>query len=262
MQEKLSIKEIAQRIKSLRLEIGHSQQFMADLLEISRSNYSQIELGNHYPTYELLFGIARYYGKSYEWLLHGNEDINFKQENYINVTRELPSSIQNQDVILKISSNSDYIKKLNDSTYLKKLPSFDDSFLVLKEGGCYRAFSVENSSNLKNIYTGDVLIGKLLKSLSFIKLNGIYIIVTLTEIIFCRIVNVIGNGEMLICRNDESDKSFALNFGDIQEIWIAEGKYSKVIQPSTETIEKVIFAMNEAISSLEMKLNKLNKKIK
>nr|WP_121273300.1 helix-turn-helix transcriptional regulator [Pedobacter schmidteae] len=72
MQEILSKKEIGERIKELRVKSGLSQAFIANVLSLSRSNYSQIELGNQYPSFNTLHEIARYYAKSYEWLLHGH----------------------------------------------------------------------------------------------------------------------------------------------------------------------------------------------
>lgn len=73
MQEILSKKDIGERIKDLRVKNGLSQATVAIVLGLSRSNYSQIELGNQYPTFNTLHVVARYYGKSYDWLLHGSE---------------------------------------------------------------------------------------------------------------------------------------------------------------------------------------------
>ncbi|WP_316818547.1 helix-turn-helix transcriptional regulator [Pedobacter nyackensis] len=71
MQEILSKKDIGERIKTLRVNSGLSQAFIANILNLSRSNYSQIELGNQYPSFTTLHEIARYYSKTYEWILHG-----------------------------------------------------------------------------------------------------------------------------------------------------------------------------------------------
>lgn len=71
MQEILSKVLIGERIKNLRTDHNLSQATIAGILNISRSNYSQIELGNQYPTFDTLHLIARYYSKSYEWILHG-----------------------------------------------------------------------------------------------------------------------------------------------------------------------------------------------
>ncbi|MNL04891.1 HTH-type transcriptional regulator Xre [compost metagenome] len=73
MEEILSKKEIGVRIKDLRVTNGLSQAFIAGILNLSRSNYSQIELGNQYPSFNTLHEIARYYSKTYDWLLHGSD---------------------------------------------------------------------------------------------------------------------------------------------------------------------------------------------
>lgn len=73
MQEILSKKKIGERIKNLRLESKLSQAFVAEKLKISRSNYSQIELGNQFMSFNSLYLVSNLYGKSYEWLLQGAE---------------------------------------------------------------------------------------------------------------------------------------------------------------------------------------------
>ncbi|WP_316813820.1 helix-turn-helix transcriptional regulator [Pedobacter heparinus] len=73
MQEILSKKEIGERIKDLRIKNGLSQAFIANILNLSRSNYSQIELGNQYPSFNTLHEIASYYSRTYDWLLHGTD---------------------------------------------------------------------------------------------------------------------------------------------------------------------------------------------
>jgi transcriptional regulator with XRE-family HTH domain len=75
MQEILSKKMLGERIKSLRLEKLHSQAYVAKFLDLSRSNYSQIELGNQYPTFNTLFVLSKYYNKSYNWFLHGIDEV-------------------------------------------------------------------------------------------------------------------------------------------------------------------------------------------
>ena len=71
MQEKMSKVSIGERIRNLRLDHNLSQAAIAKTLNISRSNYSQIELGNQFPSFDTLHLIARFYSKSYEWILHG-----------------------------------------------------------------------------------------------------------------------------------------------------------------------------------------------
>ena len=114
MQEILSKKKIGVRVKNLRLDNKFSQAYVSQKLKISRSNYSQIELGNQYPTFTTLNALSKHYNKSYEWLLHGREDDKKdKQKNlpYVNILSDL-------EVTLKNFSNS--LKKLENELQLIK----------------------------------------------------------------------------------------------------------------------------------------------
>ncbi|MET1056225.1 MAG: helix-turn-helix transcriptional regulator [Pedobacter sp.] len=106
MQEILSKKILGERIKSLRLEKAYAQAYVADLLNLSRSNYSQIELGNQYPTYSTLNAISRHYNRSYEWLLHGEEERQIKEIRQLNLSfvtlaNDLESNLKNFSASLK-----------------------------------------------------------------------------------------------------------------------------------------------------------------
>lgn len=105
MQEILSKKEIGERIKELRIKNGLSQAYIANILGLSRSNYSQIELGNQYPTFNTLHEIARYYSKTYDWLLHGKD---------LNEVNDAPAKISSilSDLETTFKSFSHSLKKL------------------------------------------------------------------------------------------------------------------------------------------------------
>lgn len=101
MQEKLSRKIISERIRNLRIEHDLSQEFISGVLNISRSNYSQIELGNQFPSLNTLHLIARYYSKSCDWILNGETNVN---------QNELSKEIE-----LVITDMEATIESLNDS---------------------------------------------------------------------------------------------------------------------------------------------------
>jgi len=96
MQEILSKKDIGERIKDLRVKNGLSQATVATVLGLSRSNYSQIELGNQYPSFNTLHVVARYYGKTYDWLLHGSDHRSADQNplNLIEMIHDLECSLK------------------------------------------------------------------------------------------------------------------------------------------------------------------------
>lgn len=103
MQEILSKKDIGERIKGLRVKEELSQAFVANILNLSRSNYSQIELGNQYPSFNTLHEISRYYSKSYEWLLHGSnmEEHNEHPEKISVILNELETAFKSFNSSLK-----------------------------------------------------------------------------------------------------------------------------------------------------------------
>lgn len=118
MQEILSKKEIGERIKSLRKNHGLSQSYIADILQLSRSNYSQIELGNQYPSFNTLHIIATYYRKTYDWLLHGYQ-IETEISQTTNSAKVIEPILTELNFALNAFSNS--LKKLEEEiSALKK----------------------------------------------------------------------------------------------------------------------------------------------
>jgi len=107
MQEILSKKLLGQRIKSLRIEKAYAQSHVANFLNLSRSNYSQIELGNQYPTFNTLSILSKHYNKSYEWLLHGKEYEmeKPKKQAYSTVLRDLEKTLKHFSSSLKKLEN-------------------------------------------------------------------------------------------------------------------------------------------------------------
>ncbi|WP_158795694.1 helix-turn-helix domain-containing protein [Pedobacter sp. L105] len=114
MQEILSKKILGERIRSLRIEKAYAQAYVADFLNLSRSNYSQIELGNQYPSFSTLNALSKHYDKSYEWLLHGVEDTQNepKIKPFETILQDLESSLKNFSASLKQLENElQHIKK-------------------------------------------------------------------------------------------------------------------------------------------------------
>lgn len=54
------------RLKVLRVELGWSQQELAERLEVSRQSVNAIETGRYDPSLPLAFRIARVFGRSIE----------------------------------------------------------------------------------------------------------------------------------------------------------------------------------------------------
>jgi len=60
---------VGRRISELRREKGLTQQQLANVLKIDRSNYSKYELGKLEPNNEMLVILAKYFGVTTDYLL-------------------------------------------------------------------------------------------------------------------------------------------------------------------------------------------------
>ena len=274
MQEILSKKNVGERIKTLRVSNNHSQQFIADILNLSRSNYSQIELGNQFPTFETLYTISRYYSKSYGWLLHGFEDEAnshlsdderrvLAEKKLKTVTRA--SNYKTGDIkIVSVKNNieSDYVNHLSKATYVDTLPLFQFP-LSLNTKYFYRAFKTEDNETINTIYSGDTVIGRYLNDFSEITINQIYIVVTHTNIILCRVYSILPFKELLICKTDDLNINwFTLPFTSIQEIWLAVGKYSTCLEPFISDLSFNIKQLENTLTKIEREITSLKSMIK
>ena len=54
------------RLKTLRAELGWSQQLLAEKLDVSRQSVNAIETGRYDPSLPLAFKIARVFGRKIE----------------------------------------------------------------------------------------------------------------------------------------------------------------------------------------------------
>jgi transcriptional regulator with XRE-family HTH domain len=113
MQEMLSKIVLGHRIKSLRTENGYNQARIAEILNLSRSNYSQIELGYQYPTFNTLILLSQHYRKSYEWFFHGTEETKTGDNGpYSKVLEELDTTLRNMNKSLSnLEHQIQHIKK-------------------------------------------------------------------------------------------------------------------------------------------------------
>ena len=110
---------VTKRIKQKRKEKGYTQEKMAELLNISYSNYSKIENAIVTPTLERLVDISQLLDVSLDYLVYGKE-YNDKQE-YTKTTYFYDNQ-QEQD-ILSLFKNCDKENLLYIIHFLQKIYS-------------------------------------------------------------------------------------------------------------------------------------------
>ena len=60
------------RLRDLRAELGWSQAYLAERLEVSRQSVNAIETGKYDPSLPLAFRIAKLFGKPIEKIFDGS----------------------------------------------------------------------------------------------------------------------------------------------------------------------------------------------
>ena len=165
-------------------------------------------------------------------------------------------------VSIKKNQHSDYIDNCTNPTYINDLQPFKFP-LTLKEKHIYRAFYAEDSENINTINSGDTIIGRSINNFSEIISNEIYVLVTKTNIILCRVYSILPIKELLVCKTDDLNNDwFTLPFDSIQEIWIAEGKYSTQLEPFITDLSFNIKHLENTLTKIEKEITFLKSKIK
>ena len=262
MQEILSKKDIGERIKKLRVNSGFSQFFISEVLQLSRSNYSQIELGNQFPTFHTLHILARYYGKSYEWLLHGYQ---IQETDKKNSPEKLHfPSLENavfclapdncpQLSIVTENKREQYLRSLRDQDFIAVLDTLRIPLAYQGPDDVYRAFTLTGLNLPPMLQPSDLLIGKHLTAFKNLHLNNLYLIITHDDVRIARYLNINSSMDGLVFRNNNTD--FIVPFISIQEIWESHGKFTTTMDPAVNDLELNLKRFEQTIKKLERELS-------
>ncbi|WP_255590371.1 helix-turn-helix domain-containing protein [Algoriphagus sp. NBT04N3] len=120
------MKHIGKTIKSIREEKGLTQQQIAELVNMHRSNYSRVEAGDRDLSLDAVNKIARYFGMTIDELV--NFDGNIPDE----VTIEDKSLMEQVKLIAELEpEEKNMVFKMIDTFLTKKVQG-----LLSKERGC------------------------------------------------------------------------------------------------------------------------------
>lgn len=206
MQDIISKKSIGERLRSLRLSKNLSQAEASELLGLSRSHYSQVELGKQFPSYAVLSKVAEVYNKEYEWILHGDlSHVSPPAEGEVmadGLVQSMPGDVNgvesssscSQEVLLVKSEDFlMYLKFREQQSFLQGLPKLYLPFQQLAKGP-YRAFHVEGDSPEVSLCDQDIVIGELVSDKLRVVLSRIYIIVLNDQICIGKILRYDAEG--------------------------------------------------------------------
>lgn len=90
---------LCERLKKLRVQLGFTQQQVADKLNISRTAVGKYEVGVAYPDTEKLVMLAKIYGCSVDYLLGLSDNIKTTPPNELNVLSKIFEIAETEQII-------------------------------------------------------------------------------------------------------------------------------------------------------------------
>jgi len=247
---------LAQRIKNLRKELGLNQTEFATRIGITQTSLSQLEGEKNGISYDVFKAIVSAFNVNPVWLMdgvgtmYGNDNAASTSRGAIPLVVQVDKDDEENIVMVDRKAAAEYLQHQQDPDFISKLPSFR---LPGFYGKSFRAFEITGDSMLPGINPGDMIVGSYVESLNEIRNGSVYIVVTHDGSIVAKRVTALGNDIYELKSDNVVYEPYAVKAEDIAQIWKAESRITKKFEAP---------AGNERLSSLEQRLNELERKLK
>jgi transcriptional regulator with XRE-family HTH domain len=275
MQDIISKKSIGERLRTLRLAKDLSQAEISDILGLSRSHYSQVELGKQFPSYQVLSRASTFYNKDYAWILHGND----MEAVIANVKDVLTEEMQNEPsiefslnsqvgavapdsstVLVRLNEYVTYEDRRQEQDYIKSLPAVSLPFAQLPDGS-YRAFEVPGDEMEPVFYQQDIAIASLVSDHSKVILSNPYVIVSSKGISLRRVVSLSLKDSALVTIGDNKRYgSEILKLEHVYELWEVKAKVSFRLNKTINSISQYFHDFESTINALKQEVGELKQR--
>ncbi|WP_224997502.1 LexA family transcriptional regulator [Cesiribacter sp. SM1] len=263
---------VSTNIRTLRKQMGFTQEQFAERIGIKRSLLGAYEEGRADPRLNNLQNIATEFGVTVDMLLTrdltrmSREDIQklMKKETGNGKEKLKILSItvdqQNRENIELVPQKAaaGYLNGFADPEYLEELPRFQ--LPLLPQTGTYRAFEISGDSMLP-LPSGTIIIGQYVESARDIREGKTYIFVTAKEgVVYKRAYKNGKDNSLLMVSDNTAYAPFEVELADILEIWEAKAFISMQFpEPATAAIQSTAPGTGNLKSSTkpDMSLEKL-----
>ncbi|MFK7781554.1 XRE family transcriptional regulator [Psychroserpens sp.] len=212
------------------------------------------------PGYDVLLAIIDVFDINPDYLF-GKSDVMLTSEiktvpTYSGIPQVISTTTEGEENVVLVSTKAraGYLNGYGDSEFIKSLPSFKMPQLT---NGTFRCFEVQGNSMVQTFFDSDFVYGKYIESVSDIKINEVYVIVSKDDgVVLKRVIKASENQEQLILKSDNKDGNFPdyrISFEDIMEVW-------QVIMYASKQIPKPI-TIYDKLNELEGKIMNLERKI-
>ena len=256
---------VSDNIKFLRKNNHLTQEQLAEKIGIKRSLLGAYEEGRADPRLNNLLKISEIFKVSVDTLI--SEDVSGFESAFGNVFNQKPKSKvlaitvdeEGEEYIDLIpqKASAGYLNGYADPEYLEDMPKFKLPFLT--KNGTYRAFEISGDSMLP-LLPGTVIICKYLESASDVKEGKPYILLTSSEGIVFKRVNMDDSKENIfeLVSDNKFYQSYEVKTEDIMEVWeavmfISQNFPDPSSEPSTdiENLKNIVLDLQQEVIKLK-----------
>jgi len=248
---------LSQNLQYLRRKSGHSQQEIADRLEIPRTTWSGYELGKVEPNIGMLQRISSFFNQSIDRLLGQRIDFDAYEVARNSDLRVLAITMdqdQRQNIeLVNSKAEAGYLDGFQDPEYVSELPKM---YIPNLPSGSYRAFEIRGDSMLP-MPSGSIVISKYVETLNELKDDKTYIIITERDgIVYKRIHNHKDQKCLTAISDNEMYPPYTISYPDIREMWRyhAHIVFSDARQQKNDWLQETVMDMQKKLTEMEKKL--------
>ena len=261
----------ASNIKLLRKRRKHTQDEVANALNMKRSTVSGYENEVAQPGIDVLIAFSKYYNIAIDTLI--KEDLSLITENQLaQVELGFDTFISGGELRIHATSvdadNNENIELINykasagyragyaDPEYIKVLPTFHMPFLSREKK--YRTFQIVGDSMLP-IPSGSWVTGEFIQNWHLIRDGQAYIILTIEDGIVFKVVenHIKDNGKLTLYSLNSFYKPYDIDIKEVREIWkfvhYISSEMPETNQPR-QNLEKVVADIKRDVEHLKYSL--------
>lgn len=262
---------LSSNILLLRKRRRKTQDDVAYAINIKRTTYTGIEIGNAFPSIEVLVNISNYFGVAIDTLLkvdlsklsayqlseleRGN-DVYIRGSQIRILSKTTDKKNQENIELVPEKAKAGYSTGFADPDYINELPKFQLPFL--SKNRKYRAFQITGDSMLP-IPDGAWITGEFIQDWHTIQSGKPYIILTVSDGIVFKIVDnlIQDEGILRLYSLNSQYKPFDVPIPDVKEVW----RFVNYINSEIPTAEKPADDLSQKIFELTREVEAIKKQI-
>ncbi|MHC1702358.1 MAG: XRE family transcriptional regulator [Tenuifilaceae bacterium] len=264
---------LSSNIQLLRKRKRRTQDDVASAISIKRTTYTGIEIGNSFPSIEVLINISSYFGVSIDTLLkvdlsklsayqlselERGSDVYIRGSQLRILSKTTDKKNQENIELVPERAKAGYSTGFADPEFISELPKFQLPFL--SKNRKYRAFQITGDSMLP-VPDGAWITGEYIQDWHTIQSGKPYIILTVNDGIIFKIVDnlIQDEGILKLYSLNSLYKPYDVPVPDIKEVWRFINYINSEIpapEKSGDDLNQKVFELTREVEMIKRQINR------